>query len=179
MWRLNGTLLNNYWADEEIKSIRCDVWKLLLNFYPQERPLWEKTDMLLHKDYLTFLSDFFPVYQVFCPFLKNCTILFFLNLNVIWECKAHISFNCQWRRPAGTINKKRRILTLREDVLICLVHKKSRASPIIRVSETRFTMWLITEVESRIRPGLHLVCGSKSFSRACLGLQACNFPLLQ
>ena len=22
MWRLNGTLLNNYWADEEIKSIK-------------------------------------------------------------------------------------------------------------------------------------------------------------
>jgi len=22
MWRLNGTLLNNYWADEEIKRIK-------------------------------------------------------------------------------------------------------------------------------------------------------------
>ncbi|EDR29765.1 hypothetical protein, conserved [Entamoeba dispar SAW760] len=43
--------------EEDSRSI---VWKLLLNVYSCQKHTWEETDNLLHKDYLTFLKDFFP-----------------------------------------------------------------------------------------------------------------------
>ncbi|KAL7714189.1 Rab-GAP TBC domain-containing protein [Entamoeba marina] len=39
---------------------RSVVWKLLLNFYSQDKTTWDQTEEFLHKDYLSFLNDFFP-----------------------------------------------------------------------------------------------------------------------
>ena len=43
MWRLNGTLLNNYWADEEIKSIKKKYTK------PNENKKWYAKDIRYRK----------------------------------------------------------------------------------------------------------------------------------
>lgn len=58
--KLRVTIYQNGIVPEEEEVIRGDVWKLFLNFYPPQRSQWDKIDILLHKDYLTFLSDFFP-----------------------------------------------------------------------------------------------------------------------